>query len=30
MSLKQHTQTIFRQQFDRESDITIKAPGRVI
>ncbi|AJJ03171.1 galactokinase [Yersinia pseudotuberculosis] len=29
MSLKQHTQTIFRQQFDRESDITIKAPGRV-
>ncbi|AJJ11929.1 galactokinase [Yersinia rohdei] len=29
MSLKQHTQAIFRQQFGHESDITIKAPGRV-
>ena len=29
MSLKQHTQAIFRQQFSREPDITIKAPGRV-
>ncbi|CNF62880.1 galactokinase [Yersinia mollaretii] len=29
MSLKQHTQAIFRQQFNRDADITIKAPGRV-
>lgn len=29
MSLKQHTQAIFRQQFSHEPDITIKAPGRV-
>ncbi|MDN0114594.1 galactokinase [Yersinia intermedia] len=29
MSLKQHTQAIFRQQFNQEPDITIKAPGRV-
>lgn len=29
MSLKQHTQAIFRQQFNHEPDITIKAPGRV-
>lgn len=29
MSLKQHTQAIFRQQFTRDADITIKAPGRV-
>lgn len=29
MSLKQHTQAIFHQQFSQEPDITIKAPGRV-
>ncbi|CNE98591.1 galactokinase [Yersinia frederiksenii] len=29
MSLKQHTQAIFRQQFHHEPEITIKAPGRV-
>ncbi|OVZ94909.1 galactokinase [Yersinia frederiksenii] len=29
MSLKQHTLAIFRQQFNHEPDITIKAPGRV-
>lgn len=29
MSLKQHTQAIFSQQFNRGADITIKAPGRV-
>lgn len=29
MSLKQHTQAIFHQQFSQAPDITIKAPGRV-
>ncbi|WP_145495159.1 galactokinase [Yersinia bercovieri] len=29
MSLKQHTQAIFRQQFNRDAEVTIKAPGRV-
>ncbi|CFR15649.1 galactokinase [Yersinia frederiksenii] len=29
MSLKPHTQAIFRQEFNHDADITIKAPGRV-
>ncbi|CQR23326.1 galactokinase [Yersinia enterocolitica] len=29
MSLKSHTQAIFRQEFNHDADITIKAPGRV-